>query len=202
MEMDHSDTLGILRQLERGEISAAQANERLDEPPVERDYIPPIEHKGAPEWARRYWIYPLIAGLVIVGLGTWIIAATVHANILWFVLGLPILLFGTLVVAVAASAQSAHWVYVDVRGNKGQRHNVHIAVPFSMALLRGALWLARLFGNHPKANVSVQGNKIRFDAIWTDADAFFTELENELREGRGLTVDVDDKDERVQVYIV
>ncbi len=200
--MDDSDTLGILRQLERGEISAAQANERLDEPPVEHDYIPPIEHKGAPEWARRYWVYPLIAGLLVVALGAWIIAATVHANILWFVIGLPILLLGSLVVAIAASAQSAHWLYVDVRGGKGQGHDVHVAVPFSMALLRGAFWVARLFGNHPKANFTVQGSKVRLDALWMDAEAFFADLENELRQGRGLTVDVNDKDERVQVYIV
>ncbi len=200
--MDNSNTIGILKQLERGEISAAQANERLEEPPVERDYIPPIEHKGAPEWARRYWVYPLMAGLVIVGFGAWIIAATVHANILWFVLGLPILLLGTLIVAVAASAQSAHWIYVDVRESKGKSHNVHVAVPFSMALLRAGLWLARLFGAQPKANVSVKGSKVRFDALWTDVDGILTELEKELREGRGLTVNVDDKDERVQVYIV
>ncbi len=200
--MDHPDTLGILQQLERGEISAAQANERLEEPTVERDYIPRVKHTGAPEWARRYWIYPLIVGLLIVGLGAWIIAATVHANILWFVLGLPILLLGTLVVAVAASAQSAHWLYVDVSEGKGKRGGVHIAIPFSMSLLRAGLWLARLFGGHPKANVTVRGSKIGLEAVWTDAEAFFAELENELRAGRGLVVDVDDKDERVQVYIV
>ncbi len=200
--MDNSDTLGVLRQLERGEITAAQANERLEEPPLERDYIPRVEHKGSPDWALRYWVYPLIGGLLLVGLGAWIIAATVHANILWFVLGLPILLLGSLVVAVAASAQSAHWLYVDVNAGKGKRGGVHIAIPFSMALLRAALWLARLFGAHPKANLTVQGNKIGLDAVWTDVEAFFTELEKELREGRGLVVDVDDKDERVQVYIV
>ena len=200
--MDNSDTIGILKRLERGEISAAQANEWLDHPTVERDYVPPVEHKGAPEWARRYWVYPLIGGLLIVGLGAWIIAATVHANILWFLLGLPILLLGCLIVTVAASAQAAHWLYVDVRGGKGEPHNVHIAIPFSMSLLRGGLWLARFFGVRPKANMSVKGSPVRLEALWNDADGFLTELEKELHEGRGFTVDVDDKDERVQVYIV
>ena len=201
--MDNADTLGVLRQLERGEISATQADARLNEPPiVERIYSPDIDETGAPRWVRQLWFYPLIAGLLIVGLGVWIITATVHANILWFIFGLPILLLGTLIVSISASAQSGHWLYVHVNEGGKHRHNIRIGIPFPLGLLRGALWFAKLFGQHPKMNVNIHSRKIKFDAAWTEADAFLTTLERELAEGRGVTVDVNDKDERVQVYIV
>ncbi|MBI4790036.1 MAG: hypothetical protein HY782_23625 [Chloroflexi bacterium] len=200
--MDNADTLGVLRQLERGEISAAQADEWLSEPSaIERDHAPGIEETSAPKWVRRLWFYPLIAGLLIVGLGVWIIIATVHANILWFLFGLPILLLGTLIVAVAAGAESGHWLYVNVNEGGKRRHNIRFGIPFPLGLLRGGLRIAGLFGQHPRMKINVHSHSVKFDA-WTEADAFVTALERELAQGRGVTVDVNDKDERIQVYIV
>ena len=98
--MEDSRTLDILRKLERGELDAAQANERLNTPPtVERDYVPRVEETPAPKWMRAIWIYLLLSGLAIVGIGAWIIIATVNANVLWFLCGLPILLLGALILA-------------------------------------------------------------------------------------------------------
>jgi hypothetical protein len=37
---------------------------------------------------------------------------------------------------------------------------------------------------------------------WDDSEQLFRALERELAEGRGVTIEVDDKNEHVQVYIV
>lgn len=200
--MENADALGILRQLERGEISAEQAGARLNEPPsVASDPAPSIPETGAPTWFRRLWFYPLLGGLLIVGLGTWIIMATVHANILWFFCGLPILLLGTLVLAISATAQSAHWLYVNIEGGR-RRRNLRFGIPFPLGLVRAALWLGGLFVPISNANFKVRGRSVKLGATWNDVKEFFTALEGELAQGRGITVDVDDLDERVQVYIV
>jgi hypothetical protein len=201
--MENADALGILRQLERGEISAEQAGARLNErPSVESRSTPSTPEVGAPAWFRRLWFYPLLGGLLIVGLGTWIITATVHANILWFFCGLPILLLGTLVLAIAATAQSAHWLYVNIEGGRRRSRNFRIGFPFPLGLVRGVLWLGGLFIPISNAKFRVRGHVVKLGATWSDVEEFFTALEGELAQGRGITIDVDDADERVQVYIV
>ncbi len=199
--MNDANTLAILKQLERGEITAEQAEERFHAPPdIERDYQPRAE--GAPDWIRRLWVYPLVAGIVIVGAGAWIIAATVHANVLWFVCGLPIVLFGSFVLALSAATTTGHWLYVDIQGRGRRHHNLRFGVPFPLGLVRGGLWLALHLGAQPRARFRVRGRTVGFNANWTEADAFLTELERELTEGHGVTVNVDERDEQVQVYLV
>jgi hypothetical protein len=202
--VDNADTIEILKQLERGEISANEAEIRLNAPPrVERMDAPPIEAEGAPQWVRRLWVYPLAAGILVVVFGAWIIAATVHANALWFLCGLPILLFGTFVLALAASVRSGHWMYVNIQASRKRRHNIRFGLPFPIGLLRGAVWMAKYFGQKPKARINLRSSRRNFGMTWSeDADAFFDALERELAEGCGVTIDVDDKDERVRVYIV
>lgn len=200
--MDNIDTIGILRQLERGEINAAEAGARLDQPRgVERDYAPLYEETDFRRWVRKLWIYPLIGGLLLVALGTWIIVSTIHANVLWLLLGVPILLLGTAVLALASSAESGHWLYVNIKPAREGRA-LRFGMPFPLGLLRVGLWFARLFGRDPGAHFNFHGRKIRIGSSWTDAEELLSALEHELREQRGLTVDVDDQDERVQVYIV
>ncbi len=200
--MNDTHQLGILKQLERGEITAEQAEERFHTPPdLERDYRPRAE--GAPDWVRRLWVYPLMAGLAIVGVGAWIIAATARANVLWLVCGLPLVLFGSFVLALAAATTTTgHWLYVDIQRKGPHHHNMRFGVPFPLGLARGALWLAMRLGAHPRAAFRVRGRTFGLDASWTEADAFLTELERELTQGHGVTVNVDERDERVQVYLV
>ncbi len=197
--MDNSNTLGILEQLERGEIDANEADARLNapRPALERDFAPREDARAAPEWIRRLWVYPLLAGVLLVGFGAWIIVATVHANILWWLLGLPIVLLGSLVIALAASARSGHWLYVNVKD--ADRHNIRFGIPLPLGLARAALWVARWFV--PKSSFRMGKNHMAFDN-WDDVNAMLDALEQELNERRGLTIDVDEDDERVQVYIV
>jgi hypothetical protein len=201
--MDNSDTLGVLQQLERGEISSAEADARLNAPPqVERIDEPSFELERVPNWIRKLWVYPVISGLVGVTIGTWIIMATVRANVLWLVCGLPIVLLSAIILAIGASANSGHWLYVNVQNSRKRKHTVRFAMPFPLGLARGALWIAKLFGRRPRAQMTFRSRKQELNLDWADLDAFFDGLERELREQRGVTVDVNDNDERVQVYIV
>ncbi len=196
--MDNSDTLGILKQLERGEIDADEADTQLRTPPaVERSDDADSLATDAPRWVQRLWVYPLVAGLLLVGLGAWIIVATVHANILWWLLGLPIVLIGSLVLAVAASARSGHWLYVNIKD--AEKRNIRFGIPMPLGLARAALWVARWFV--PTASFRVGQNRMLFDD-WDDVNAILDAFEQELNKHHGITVDVDDDDERVRVYIV
>ena len=199
--MDNSDTLGILKQLERGEISADEAETRLNAPPeIVRGYALQPDEMDAPNWIRRLWVYPLAAGVLLVGLGAWIITATVNANIWWFILGLPIVLLGAFVIAIAASARSGHWMYINVREGGRHRHNFHFGIPFPLGLIRFGLWIAQWFAPCSRARWRMNRQESTFD--WSDADALVDALERELLAQRGVTVDIDDNDARVQVYIV
>ncbi len=201
--MDNSDTLGVLKQLEQGEITAAQADEKLNAPPpAERADAPRVEPTRAPAWARGFWVYALIAGMITVGIGAWIVVATVNANALWFLCGLPIVLIGSLVLAFAATMQSAHWVYVNVQSAGRRKRNVRFGIPFPFGLVRLGLWIAHRFKPHLRAKVNVRTSRTEFDAVWESAEEFLNAIERELKENRPLTVDVEDKNERVQVYIV
>lgn len=197
--MDNSDTLGILEQLERGEINASEADARLNapRPVIERDFTPRVDERDVPEWIRRLWVYPLLAGVLLVGFGAWIIVATVHANILWWLLGLPIVLLGSLVLAIAASARSGHWLFVNVKD--AEKHTIRFGIPLPLGLARVALWFARWFV--PKSSFRMGKNQRVFDN-WDDVNAILNAFEQELNERRGLTIDVDEDGERVQVYIV
>jgi hypothetical protein len=201
--MDNASTLGILRQLERGEINAAEADTRLSTPPpTERVAAPPFDQMQIPTWVKCVGVTMLVAGIVFVLFGAWIIAATVHANILWFLFGLPIVLLGSLVIAIGAGGVSGHWLYVNVAPSRKHHHAIRFALPFPMGLLRLGLWIARFVQPHPRARVRVSTARSKFDALWDEPDVFIDALERELAEGRGITIDVDDNDERVQVYIV
>ena len=196
--MENSDTLGVLKQLERGEISATEADARLNAPSVERIATPPFDKSALPYWVRMAWSISLVIGTLIVVFGAWIIAATARANILWFLLGIPIVLLGSLVIMIGASAFSGHWLYVNVEESRKNRHAVRFVIPFPIGLLRLALWIAPWAIKISQNHIRINQGEFDFD----DSAELITALERELKEGRGITVDVDEPGERVQVYIV
>jgi len=111
-------------------------------------------------------------------------------------------LLGSLVIAIGAGGFSGHWVYVNVEPSRKRHHAIRFALPFPMGLLRFGSWIARFVQPHQRAHVRVSTVHSKFDALWDDPDELIDALERELREGHGITVDVDENDARVQVYIV
>jgi hypothetical protein len=192
--MEHAATLGILKQLERGEINADEADARLNAPVVEREDEPRFE-THAPPWVRRLWMYPLVVGLSMVGFGAWVIVATVHANILWWLVGLPIVLLGSFVIALSASAPWGHWLYLSVQG--ADKHTIRLGIPLPLGLARLVLWVARWVV--PLKSLRFGESHMGLDD-WNDVTAILDAFERELNERHGLAVEIDDE-ERVQVYI-
>jgi hypothetical protein len=196
--MTSSSTLEILKKLEHGEISAAEANDQLTTPPtVERIDAPPFDRTQLPWWIQQVGLWTWFGGTLMVCLGAWIVAATVHTNILWFFIGVPIVLLGALIISIGASTFAGHWLYVNVENTHKRHNNVRFAIPFPLGMMRLALWVIAFV---PRAKWHTQD--ARWQAFWDDPNELFDSIERELRAGRGFSIDVDDKNERVQVYIV
>ena len=192
--MEHTNTLGILKQLERGEINANEADVRLNAPAIERDFEPRLDMQ-APQWVQRLWMYPLVAGLLMVGFGAWVIVATVHANILWWLVGLPVVLLGSLVIAMSASAPWGHWLYVSIQ--QSERHTIHFGIPLPLGVARMVLGIARWIV--PLQSLRFGESRMGFDD-WDEITAILDAFERGLNERHGVAVEIDDE-ERVQVYI-
>lgn len=196
--MDNAATLGILRQLERGEISAREADARLTaSSPIERVAAPPFDALTPPAWARGLWNWLIVGGIALVCLGAWIIAATLHTNaFFWLLFGVPFVLSGSLLLAVGASGMTGHWIYLNVESARKRRRAFRLAFPLPRGLLRLGLWLAQ------RVPARVRVNAAPCDALWDDPDELVRAFERELNEGRGIAIEVGEQDSRVQVYIV
>ena len=193
----------ILRMIENGIISAEEGEMLLDalkagpEPGSEstngtltgpRATAEETEtwSPGPPVWAQRAWIYLLAGGggVVLVGLIGVLAALLVSGGsyIGWLACTLPLMVFGSLVIAVAWWSQSARWIHVRVRN---QRTRVRFSLPIP---LRPIAWLARLA--HP----------------WVPQMRHYPvdELVLGLADMAGediLAVEVNDEGEEVQVYL-
>lgn len=183
----NSYTLGVLKELERGKINIEEASARLNAKPVNADA--PAFNPKLPRWIRWLRLYTFTSGTVIVLFGAWIIVSTAYSNILWLIVGLPVLLLGALILSLAALFSSMHWLYVHVEQKRGHPKTIRFALPIPFGLIRAALWIAMRFNKYNS----------RFGSFWDDPDELLHALERELKEGRGVSVDVDDKGQRVQL---
>lgn len=201
--MENSDALKVLKQLERGEINADQAEARLNAPPViERVEKPPFDRTQLPGWVHRIGVWTLFVGVLTIVCGAWIITVTYRTNIFLFLIGLAVVLWGTLLTALGAGTFTGHWIYISVDRSHKNKRSIRFGIPFPISLLRLGLWFAQFKPPRTGARVNVRTNRANFSALWEDPEEFISALERELRAGHGVMIDVDDKDEHVQVYIV
>lgn len=201
--MEQAETLKVLEQLERGEISADQADARLNAPPVvERVKPASFDRAQWPAWIPRIGMWTLFAGVITIVIGAWIITATYRDNIFLFLIGLAIVLWGTLVTTLGAGTWTGHWIYVNIDRSRTGKRAIRFGVPLPISLLRLGLGLAQFNRPRAGARVNVSTDRVNFNALWEKPDEFISALERELGAGRGITIEVDDKNERVQVYIV
>lgn len=201
--MENSDTLNVLKKLERGEINSDQAEAQLNPPPViEKMETPPFDRMQMPGWVQRIGYWTLFGGVLTVVLGAWIIMGTYRTNVFLFLIGLAIVLWGTLLTALGAGTFTGHWIYINIDRSHQHKNSIRFGVPFPISLLRIGLWFMQFAPRRASARVNVSADRVKFNALWQDPEEFVNALERELKEGRGITIDVDEKDERVQVYIV
>ena len=191
----------ILAQLEAGEISAEEAvrllsrvdSEQASEPqeapsPLPEASIPGLDPAAA-RWA-RFWIYPLMAGGVVLIVGALVMALVYSLDAApgWRVCGWLPMSLGLLVTLLALWSRRAKWLHLRILEGKTDKRRIAFSFPLPLGL---AAWGLRI----------VQPFVPQLQETGVD------DLIIALREGVGtdepLFIDVQDEEdgERVQVYI-
>ena len=189
------EQLQILKMLEAGRISAEEAATLLaaletgeGDAPAEMAALQPesIERQENP-WA-RFWIYPLMAGALVLLVGALVIgwASAIDAARGWLVCGWLPLLLGLSVVLLAWWARNATWLHVRV--SEGGRRKVAFSFPVPLALAAWGIRVAQPFVPQLRD---------------TGVDDLIVALRDSTSEGEPFFIDVEDDEEgeRVQVYI-
>ena len=189
------EQLQILKMVEAGRISAEEAATLLaaletssNEPPAESVAAQPapIERQGKP-WA-GFWIFPLMAGTVVLLLGALVIAWVYASDAArgWLVCGWLPLLLGFAVVLLAWWARNASWMHVRIR--EGGKRKLAFSFPLPLALTAWGIRVAQPFVPQLRE---------------TGVDDLIVALRDSTSRGEPFFVEVqdDEEGESVQVYI-
>jgi len=194
------ERLRILEMVGAGEITAEQASELLaalntaeaQELQTEEagsamsPNLPPAELREN-RWA-RFWIYPLMAGGVVLILGALIMGLVYSTGAArgWRVCGWLPMILGLGVMLIAWWTRSATWLHLRVSEEDG--HNVAFSFPLPLTLAAWVLRLAQPFVPQLKD---------------TGVDDLIIALRQGKSRNEPLFIDVEDdeKGERVEIYI-
>ena len=191
------ERLRILERIEAGEITAEEGARQLEEclegqaPKVavetevpEAAEIPVIR----PKLVEVIWQVVLWVGVAVVVGGALLVASVYAWDVAarWLVCGWPLFALGVVVVALAWWLRGARWLSLRVRQHDGP--NISFALPLPLGLIAWGFRIARPFVP---------------DLQDTAVDELILAMQDELREGHPLMVDVDEGEdgEKVQVYI-
>ena len=207
----------ILEKIERGELTAEQGAALMSgekqaapaaepEPPPapgepftqastnaapEVEPEPDAELAGRLDYWKRWWLIPLWIGMGIFIAGAGLIAwGYTSQRTFWFVCGFFPLLLGLLGIVVSWWSQTARWVHVRVRDQKGGTTNrVTVSMPLPIRLVG---WGLRMFGDRiPGLNEQ--------KAVRDSLPALFAELE---KNHDPIAVEVNEKNgSEVRIYI-
>jgi hypothetical protein len=200
------ETLRILRMVQEGVITAAEAEDLLDalEGTAAADNAaePAADEAAVEAWAsaqaegKRHlpagpprpwmWVYPLAGGLVLLAVGGLLTARLVQGGtrLGWLACTLPLIIFAALVAALAWWARTARWLHLYVR-QEGRRFRLSLPLP-----LRLSAWGLRLARRWVP----------RLQETGVD-EVIMTLAEMDVK-GNVLLVEVDEgEDEQVQIYI-
>ena len=146
------ERLEILRMVEAGQIDADQATALLgaldaDEEPVSGLPASPVSdsaHGREKRWS-SFWIYPLMAGGVLLVLGALVMAGAYVAGLAraWLLCGWLPMLLGLMVVLLALWSRRAKWLHLRIR-EEGKRR-IALSFPLPLSLAAWALRVAQPF---------------------------------------------------------
>jgi hypothetical protein len=185
--------------VESGRISPEEANALLDlvggdEQPgaLEAQSTPAAAEAGPAQQPRidprPYLRYPLWGGLIVVLVGSTVVASAYQQGRLtiwtWLFGWLP-LLFGLTVATAAAWARGAHWVHIRILD---QDHRLTLAFPVPLRFAASVLGLARQFIP-----------QLRETAV----DELILTLRDTVGREQPMTIDIgtDEEGEHIQVHI-
>jgi hypothetical protein len=203
--MMEQERLRILEMVRAGEISAEQAatllaalGESEAEPalPVEGDdqeapatAPPPPPEIETSHWA-QFWIYPMMAGGVVLILGALIMALVYTADAArgWLVCGWLPMILGLGVTLAAIWSRQATWLHLRVSEGQAGRKKVAFSFPLPLALAAWGIRIAQPFVPQLQD---------------TGVDEVILALRESRKRDEPLFIDVQDGEdgERVQIYI-
>jgi hypothetical protein len=198
------ERMRILEQIERGEISAAEGMQKLEqlaaESPVVERVDPVMAAADAPSptdpdiarW-KRWWTLPFAIGIGIISLSGLLMLSAIQASGygFWFFCLWAPFMAGVAAMALAWASRTSRWLHLRVHtGHADAEWPRKISVSFPIPM-RLTAWLLRTFGP------SVP--QLRNTAL----DELILALNDNTSESRPLYVDVTDGDkgERMQVFI-
>ncbi len=191
------ERLRILKMVETGQISAEEAAALLTalepmEPEAAEEAPAPMGGGSTPaedRWA-RFWIYPMMAGgvLLIVGALVMGLVNATDAAQGWLVCGWLPMILGLAVVLLAWWTRRATWLHLRISERASGRRKIAFSFPLPLTLVA---WLARI------AQPFVPQLKE------TGVDDLIIALRDSARRDEPLFIDVQDGEdgERVQLYI-
>jgi hypothetical protein len=207
------EQIKILKMLEAGQISTAEAAQLLAalDPASERQQEREQDEQGergdpAPtEWTqsrgeyqeapggpgekwRGFWVYPLLAGGVVLFVGALVVSLVyaTRAGRGWLLCGWPPLFVGLAIMLLAFWARQATWMHLRVQ-EEGKR-KIAFSFPLPLALAAWAVRLAQPFV--PQLQESgVDDLIIALRASGSRGEPFFIDVQD------------DENGERVQLYI-
>ncbi len=194
------EKLQILNMVEAGQIDAqeaatllaalseSEAGDDADQPSVE--VLPPESKPPEPietRWA-RFWIYPLMAGGVLLVVGALIVGLVSSSDGAWgwLLCGWPLLLLGLLVFVLALWSRWATWMHLRI--SEGGKRKLAFSFPLPLGLAAWALRIARPFVPQLRE---------------TGVDEVILAVRESASKGEPLFIDVqnDEEGERVELYI-
>jgi len=170
--------------------SSQEAEPSIGAPEVKEEVEPsktPVDQKFK-HW-RHWWQIPLWVGVIITVLGgvSMYLAYRSGGFGFWFACAWFPLLLGVLVMALAWASRNVRWLHVRVQQKEGQHpRNIAISIPLPLRL---TAWFVRTFGSRIPSLDKVN-----------NLDQMILALEN-ISPDAPFSVDVDDDEEKVQVFI-
>jgi hypothetical protein len=198
------ERLRILEMVQAGEISTDEAATLLValgevemEAPATVEVVeaeeatepPPLPEIQGARWA-RFWIYPMMAGGVVLILGALVMALVYAADAArgWLVCGWLPMLLGLGVVLAALWSRGATWLHLRISEGEEGRQKVAFSFPLPLTLAAWAVRIAQPFVPQLQD---------------TGVDDVILALREGRKRNEPLFIDVQDEEdgERVQIYI-
>ena len=190
---DRQGTTEILEQLEDGEINVDEAIQQITEQnlPQVVDVEEPSEVFSPPPKWRAWWVIPssigfgiTVAGLGVASLGGW-----------WWLLAVPLLFIGIIVMLVGVLSIRAPWVHIRVdTGQESWPKRITISLPLPLGMVS---WCLREFGHF------VPVGSERKDMNLAEVGRMLDAMKGSISSENPLFVEVHDEEsgEHVTVYI-
>ncbi len=191
----------ILARLEAGEISADEAADLLSRLEPVAEVLPadePLDPSEAwvpgfdPAAARgaRFWIYPLIAGGVVLILGALVMGLVYSLDAApgWRICGWLPMILGLLVTLLALWTRRARWLHLRITDAKTNQRRIAFSFPLPLGLAAWGLRVAQPFVPQLRE---------------TGVDDLIIALREGMGHDEPLFVDVHNEEggERIQVYL-